>query len=283
MIAGLQGREPIGAVLTIGHKGPTGAPTDTDRLFIVVPQEVDGVRPPHPQFAAFNAAPAEKRTALRGVLVHAAAEDCWTYSRRAQLIQKPAHPNMRPQCSCEDGVTAHRWVLGGAPDAFEAMPCPGDRCQFAQSDGSRPPPCKPFLRFLFRPVWAANSPLPTPLMKYTSGGWNTAANFLGFFCYIKAQARQLGVERPNLYGLPFSLALVRKKRRGESGGRAFPVMTITPDVDLQSFLYAQGQHLAQLQAGSLPALTVDDEPPEVIDADFRSINPTRSTVPADQE
>ena len=36
-IAGVTGRVPVGAVLTIGLKGPSGAPTDRDRFYIKVP------------------------------------------------------------------------------------------------------------------------------------------------------------------------------------------------------------------------------------------------------
>ena len=37
MIEGLRGKEPVGAALTIGTKGPSGAPTDRDGSYIKVP------------------------------------------------------------------------------------------------------------------------------------------------------------------------------------------------------------------------------------------------------
>ena len=63
-IAGLDGNgnQPWGAVVTIGEKGPSGAPTNTDRFFIKKPQaettEFRGrsglVRRNHPDFEKFN-------------------------------------------------------------------------------------------------------------------------------------------------------------------------------------------------------------------------------------
>ena len=63
-IAGLDGNgnQPWGAVITIGEKGPSGAPTNTDRFFIKKPQaetaEFRGrsalVRRNHPDFEKFN-------------------------------------------------------------------------------------------------------------------------------------------------------------------------------------------------------------------------------------
>ncbi len=280
-IAGLTGREPVGAVLTVGHKvlvqgrtdrhgNPMTKPADTDRFFIVVPQEVEGFRAEHPSFTAFNTAEPSRRTVVRGNLLHASPEGAWEHHRKAQVLKGlEPHPAKGPHCM-GDGVRAQRWLNG----AYQDIPCPGDRCEFAQptvlqNGNEGPTPCKPWMRFLFRPRWPDGSSLPTPLMKYTSGAWNTTAHFLGFFEHVLSQAQQLGVERFSLYGLPFVLTLEHKKRKGETGSRTFPVVRISTDGDLLDFLDAQRKRIAAL--GTAPARAALPAPPPVptslLDAD----------------
>jgi hypothetical protein len=276
-IAGLKPREPVGAVLTIGHKSPKGFPTDTDRFFIVLPQEENGVRAPHPSFAAFNEAAPELRRTIRGVLIHGAQADCFEQHLKAQVLNK-AHPNKRPAC-VGDGMNAVRW-MGRGLDDFQAIPCPNDKCEFRQRVGDKPTPCKPWMRFLFRPRWAEGSKLPVPMMKLTSGSWHNASAFLGFFEHIRTQARALGVENPTLYGLPFVITLAKKKRRGDEGGRAFPILTISPDGDLQEFLILQHQRYQQLASAPRPLALTDREElsDDVVAADYRTVNPGRGPV-----
>ena len=231
-IEGLKGREPVGAVLTIGHKGPKGAPEQTDRFYLVVPQEVDGVRAKHPAYSLFNQAEPERRQLIRGNLVHASIGECFEYNRRAQNLPGLGHPMKAPSCS-GDGVRASRWD----GKEFKEIPCPGDKCQFAQSTGDKPTPCKPFMRLLFRIRWPDGNPLPSMLVKFTSGSWNTTKNIVGFFDHIEAQAINAGVEDYTLYGFPFQLLLMRKKVAGRP--RAFPIVSITPEVDVTSFLFEQ--------------------------------------------
>ena len=271
MIEGLTGRDPIGAALTIGHKGPKGNPTDTDRFFIVVPQEENGVRVPHPAFVPFNNADPEKRRTLRCVLIHASQDQCFGYNLRAQLLPgRKGHPQKRPLCSSNDSKTAERW--NGT--AFDKIACPNDKCEFRKAVGDGPTPCKPFMRILFRPVWPEGNPLPTPLMKLTSGSWNTTAAFLGFFQYIAQQAAALGVPEYTLYGLPFVITLGKKKRSGDAASaRSFPVLTVSPDVDLQRFLWSQQERFAKF-GGPVAALTDREQSAaEIVDADYRSIVP----------
>jgi hypothetical protein len=65
-IEGLQGKEPVGAVLTIGTKSTDkGFPTDRDRFYIKVPDSSNDVRVNHPAFTAFNGAAAELRRSIR--------------------------------------------------------------------------------------------------------------------------------------------------------------------------------------------------------------------------
>jgi hypothetical protein len=283
-IGGLTGREPIGAVLTIGHKGPKGNPTDTDRLFIVQPQEEDGIRKPHPAFVGFNTADADKRKSIRGILVHSSRAECFEHHLKAQVLPGLAHPNKRPAC-VGDGTHAVRWGKNGLDD-FRSIPCPNEKCEFRQRVGDKPVPCKPWMRFLFRPVWAQGSPLPAPLMKYTSGAWNTTSAFLGFFEYIEKQAAALGVTNYTLYGLPFVMTLAKKKRRGDEGGRAFPILSISPEGDLQAFLWAQHERIRAFRESGLArpgqavaALTDREQhADDVVEADYRTVNPGRGPV-----
>lgn len=289
-IVGLTGREPIGAVLTVGHKGPKGNPEHTDRFYIVVPNEVNGVRAEHPAFAAFNKAahPAladerheaydmaryqrelAARQIVRGNLVHASPEQCFEHHLKAQVLQgHPAHPAKAPHC-VGDGRNAKRW---DGRD-FREIVCPNEGCEFRQAPAAnKPTPCKPWMRFLFRPRWADGSPLPMPLMKFTSGAWNTTANFLGLFQYVAEQASALGVARYTLYGLPFTMQLTKKKRKGDEGGRAFPVVSIAPEVDLQEFLW--NQHTRALEYSSRPVAALTDreqQDPAELYADQRGVS-----------
>lgn len=268
MIEGLKPRDPIGAVLTVGRKGPSGAPVETDRFFFVLPQEVDGVRPLHPAFASFNKAEAERRTVIKGNLIHQTAEEAHELKLKAQILPNhQPHPSRAPACvGCGVGK-ANRWLDG----AYKEVPCPGPRCEFQQPQGKRPAPCRPFGRLLFRPRWDIPG-LPTPLTKLTTGSWNTASSILGFFEYIAKQAHSLGVSDYSLYGLPFSITLSKKKRRDDAGGRAFPVMSIAPEGDILEMLHAQRKRVAELGAPPPVAALTDREQqsPEEQGADGRS-------------
>lgn len=268
-IAGVTGVEPVGAVLTIGIKGadPRSPPTETDRFHIVLPHEDERhVRPLHPAFAGFNRAAQERRVTLAGNLVHATRGACFEWYRKAQVLPRhPPHPAKAPHC-VGDGVRAVRWTA----DGFHDIECPNERCEFAVApDPRKPPPCKPWMRFLFRPRWATDSPLPAPLMKFTSGAWNTTKSFVGFFDHIEAQVRALGIGTCSLYGLPFTLTLSRKTRSGD-GGRAFPVVSIAPDGDLLAWIAGQRADV-RLLALPVPLTDPTEQAPEVLHADWRAI------------
>ena len=128
-IAGLKGREPVGAALTIGIKGANGAPTEKDRFHIVWPRENPaGIRPHHPAFKRFNEAPVDKRTLVLGDLVHATRAECFEFSYRNQKSAgQPAHPNKVPFC-VGNGDRARRYFgldKEGAHD-FRDIVCPGE-------------------------------------------------------------------------------------------------------------------------------------------------------------
>lgn len=282
-IAGLTGREPVGAALTIGIKGPSGAPTNTDRFYFVLPHDEKRgeitVRPLHPSFSAYNDAEPKKRQMLRGNLVHANRAECFRHHLKAQVLPKPwlAHPNKRPAC-LGDGAVAVRYHGTGKDgvDDFREMVCPNDLCEFRQGDRKV---CKPFAQLLFRPRWPDGVALPQPLTKLTTGSWNSTSALLGFFGYVESQARELGVENPSLYGLPFSLTLSRKTM--PKRGAAFPVLSLSPDCDLIAFFLRQRADMAQLAASNrlaLPPATLTDpdlEDPDVLASDSESIAPSK--------
>ena len=82
-IQGVRGREPIGAALTIGIKGPRKAPIEKDRFHLLEPSESAGKdgqparRAPSPLFTFFNNAPAVKRRFVRGIIAHQRWNDCF--------------------------------------------------------------------------------------------------------------------------------------------------------------------------------------------------------------
>lgn len=273
-IAGLEGREPFGAALTIGHKGPKGNPTDTDRFFIVLPQQnADGIRPPHPAFKAFNEATAEVRQMLSGYLIHEKVEQMFQHQLKAQILPgRPGHPNKAPVC-VGDGKRAVRWD-GKDPKSFIDIQCPNDLCQYRQpSPEGKPTTCKPFMRFAFRVKWKDGSPLPAPLMKFTSGAWATTSNAIGFFDYIRTQATAMGMQDYSLYGMPFSMTLARRKNAAK--GQVNPVVYFSPEGDLNAFLAAQAMRRKEFSAMRPVAMLTDDNEKswDTQHADLVTINP----------
>ena len=263
-IKGLEGREPIAAAVTIGiKKGGSGYPVERDRFHVVNPREADGVRALHPAFASFNAAGADNRKVLLGNLVHASQQACFEYQLKAQVIGS-AHPDRKPAC-VGDGIHAVRWE-GPDPDDFMQIKCPNERCEFRLTE---PPKCKPFARLLFRLRWQDGVNLPTPLVKYTTGSWNTTANLLGFFEHIDRVARELGLEQYTLFGFPFILTL-QDQTKASTKSR-FPVVHISPEQDPVQFFMAQRQNIAQLQQQHLVALPELQDTGEVYE-DVQSIN-----------
>lgn len=274
-IEGLKGREPIGAVLTVGRKNPESKfPEHTDRFYLVLPQEVDGVRHEHPSFRPFNHADPEKRTVIRGNLVHSTRDGCFGYKLKAQVLPGvPEHPQKRPHCT-GDGVKAERW--DPESKTFKQIACPNEKCQFRQpymhNGKERPSPCKPDMKLLFRIRWPEGNPLPSMLVKYVSGAWNTTGFVVGFFDYIEKQAASMGIKEPNLYGFPFQMVLTRKKRSGDkSTARAFPVVQITPEMDVIDFLRQQHVRLAEIGVTPVVSLLEVVDPEEEL-ADSRSLS-----------
>ena len=297
-IAGLQSKEPVGAVLTVGTKGANGAPTDRDRFYLKVPDSQGNERVPHPAFAAYNFFPQlgeeaseqqrgqhrerehAKRRNMHAVLVHASEVDVFEWHRKAQKLPAPFQNHSKlPSCT-GDGVTAKRLAMVGDKVEFKDIPCPNDLCQFAIAPNERTPPCcKPWARLLFQPVWNSGSdgkpsPLPTPLMKFTTQSWHTVAGLVGMFKHISEQAALLGAQHGvNLYGLPFEMTLIQKSDAEKKS--KFPVVRFSPTVTLQEFLIRQAQRVQQLAAGPsyIGLLDAPEQDPDVLLADKATIEP----------
>lgn len=282
-IAGLEGREPVGAVLTIGVKGPRGNPTDTDRFHLVVPtMGADGRRALHPDFKRWHAAPIDHRQVVHANLVHVTEEDAWGYRLKAQVLpgdRWPAHPDKRPACE-GDGVTATRYFGETGTDDFREIPCPNEACEFRQG---KPKPCGAFGTLYFRIRWPEGVSLPSPLVKWSTASWNSVRNVEGFFEHVRTQAEELGVESPSLYGLSFSMTLSRKTKPSERA--AFPVVSISPECDLVDFFLAQRRRRAELGGGELKLLPAgardpEESTPEEAFADFATITPGHVKKPS---
>lgn len=291
-IAGLVGREPIGAALSVGIKGPSGAPTEKDRFHVLLPaagvaqfKKRDGstysaqYREAHPSFVAFNTAQVERRTVVPARLAHARVEECWEYRLQAQVLPGIAHPRRAPACM-GDGKRAQRW--DPKAESYTDIPCPAERCPFSRppADG-KPTPCKPWMRFLARFDWPRvdGKGLPNVPFRYASGSWNTVKNFLGFFESFRANCRNLGVDPDAvlLFGLPVALQL--QERTDPSAQHRFPVVSITVagDGDLLAWILAQGERVQALR--DVPrVLALTEIPPESAGDDYDLVN--AGSIPA---
>ena len=266
-ISGLRPRMPLGAALSVGIKGPSGAPTQTDRFFFVSPYDSsDGnrrIRPQLPQFSAWNQAEAKDRQMIRGNLVHASRAECFAFHLRAQVLSGkwPAHPQKRPACT-GDGKRATRYY-GDTPEDFREIECRNELCEFRQGNVKL---CKPFAQLLFRPRWANGENLPMPLTKLTTGSWNSVSALQGFFAYVDDQARQFGLPSYSLFGLPFTVQLTfRTKPQAQ---QRFPVLAFSPDCDLIEFFAMQRRRIAA--AGGSVALLPEGEPVALTDPEMQS-------------
>lgn len=277
-IEGLDGRDPIGAALTIGRKGSSGAPTETDRFFFVQPVDTkvgdQRVRPLHPSFSAYNEADAKLRQSLKCNLVHERREDCFEHYLRAQVLSSkwPAHPQKRAACT-GDGTKATRFFgfkEDKSEDWREIDSC-GETCEFRIGDRKL---CKPFARLLFRPRFDSGK-FPSLLTKLTSGSWHSVSAMLGFFQFIDDLARGLGMQSYSLIGLPFVITLSTKTK--PQAAQRFPVMSFSIDGDPVAFFLAQRENVRILSGGEpklIPASLSDDEQqlPEIVASDLSSIN-----------
>ncbi len=279
-IHGLKGREPIGAALSVGVKGPRGNPTRTDEFFLVSPTEGDNkIRPLLPQFAQFNEHPdAARRKMIRGNLVHSVRRECFEHHLRAMVEPgKPMHPDRRPWCT-GDGERAERWV-GPGPQDFRTITCPHERCEFRQRKANAMPACRPWMRLLFRLRWPDGNPLPTYTVKYTSAGWRTITGALGMFEALERAMSQMGAVNVPLYGYPIVLSLTMRTQPSQN--RRYPVVDIVGETDPVEWVLLQKGRLAEIAAA--PQIEALDSPEQVAAAagDHALINPGPITVLGD--
>jgi hypothetical protein len=260
-IAGLEGKEPYGVVLSIGIKNDQGGfPREKDRFHLLepLPQRVkvkgrtELIRRHHPRFHAFNSADKAMRRMVTCQIVHKQRDACFEHKLLNYRVKgRPHHPNNLPFCT-GDGVTASRYVglVDGHP-SFDRITCPHDRCEFRQAptlpDGREgPKACKPWMKLLFRLVWA-NSKMPTAECLFTSGSWNNAKHALGFFDNLHAKAVMvLGNGRPySLGGYRFTLTLGEKTNAQRQS--IYPVVTFAPIHDPIEFFTAQLDRMQRLE------------------------------------
>jgi hypothetical protein len=268
-IKGLTGTVPISAVLTIGKKGPTGAPVEKDRFYIKDVQADDNdVRGEHPLFAKYNHADPKHRKYIQGNLMHAEIPKAWTHRLAAYRGPKGTNPpNRKPFC-VGDGRQAVQF--DESSQQFLEIDCPNDLCQFRQ--GAKPL-CKPSATLIFRVRWHEGSSLPSLMMKFSTKSWYTIRYMLGVFEQVESAADGFGVE-PNVFGLPFSLRLTEETNREKKS--RFPVVVMQIETDLVEFFERQAdrQSNARLAAPQdAPQLTTaSDEAADYLDHEELSPN-----------
>ncbi len=300
-IEGLGGNVPTAAVVSVGRKGPRGAPVERDRFFILHPDaesksfaKKDGgtydalQRPLHSRFKIWNdkaAANAPECATLLGNIVFPTEAQSWVAHLRAQQLGKAAGtppgggtyatpPGGRPACT-GDGRRASRFngVLDGECQYLD-IACPNDLCHFRQEIGGARI-CKPFGRLYFMLRWPQESQLPRVLAKWTTASWANVSNVRGLFDYVLQFGREAGIDNPNLMGLPFVMTLNTKSKPEK--GRSFPVVHFSVDGDLLDFFANQRKRLQLAGGGPVRLLGGNTDPAEldaeVIDLDVDTILP----------
>jgi hypothetical protein len=302
-IATLTGRRRVPCTLTIGRKGPNGAPIEKDRFHILTGdpedrdfQKRDGgtykapMRDGHPEYEAFNKAGASYRRSIPIRLQHLTVPEMWEHRYGCASGAKgiPLHPAKAQVCK-GNGVIADRWN----GDGWSRIVCPGELCEYRQSQGldyqQKPtkPPCGPWMRLIARFDWTRDGKqLPNRPFKFTSGGWGTTSEFKGFFDEFERLCLGLGVNPLDvpIFGMPVRLTLVEKTNPKLKSRYSVVSPTMDGDDDLVSWI---GKQLSRRQefrglamAAPLPALTDrEQQEPMIIAADYENISPGLS-VPA---
>ena len=278
-IAGVTGRTPIGAAISVSRRDRrNGPPAHKDGFWIMDTHEDNGMRNMHQQYSFFNNAAPNLRQTLQGYLIHHTEVECFEWHRQAMVLPGLSmHPRKRAHCK-GDGVKALRWtgnvrVDDGVND-FAEIECLGDKCEFAQAPSpNKPPPCKPWMRFIFLLTWKEGTQYPPILAKFTSGSWNTLQNFVGFFADIKHASEALGVPNYSLIGYPLTLHHIFKTQPDRN--RRFQVIEISPRMPALQFLGEQAQRIKAIKAeyGQLEAITDQTQlEPKTIYEDHKAIS-----------
>lgn len=296
-IAGLEGREPVGAILRVGRKHPQkGYPIDRQRFYVAkTTQDASGAKPLHPAFAPFNAPvedPSTRATVLMGI-VHATRDECSEMYLRNQRSPRGSNPpNMRPFCT-GDGISASRW--DGERGEFCGIACLNEACEYRQpGSGHRGQgrACKPHARLLAQILWRREVAgldvdksrlMPSVLCRFTSNSWNTAAAIKGFFDAWDRLALQLTrqgadlvdtaqnmetgeheiiARKFSLVGAKFELSLQEKAdkdpRTGES--RRYPIVVMSPVDDPLTHLLHQATAIQQIRDSGRAAVAMLRDP-----------------------
>lgn len=272
-------RQSIPVAVATGRKPDTGfGILDKDRFFLVNfradGKGKDARRALHPAYAKFNALPesndktvVEKHNAarriLRGYIVHADEASAYWSNYRAQVLQGHQCPSGAPSCE-GNGKTARRWMRD--VNDYATIPCPGDKCEHQRptvGNNGRPQraACTPYGCIVFQ-LRFDNA--PCLLAKYESRGFETVGALEGFFQSVRDQAATLGVENPNLYGLPFVMDW--SPRSNAQAQTKWYALSISPDLPpgmtLADFLLASASQRRELAKDRLESVGV----PTVVDA-----------------
>lgn len=266
-------RQSIPVAVATGRKPEAGyGILDKDRFFLVNSRAdgkgKDARRALHPAYGSFNEvcpsqdkAAVEKHNAvrrvLRGYVVHASEADAYWSNYRAQLLTGHQTPTGAPSCE-GNGVTARRWMRDATD--YVSIPCPGAKCEFQRpttGNNGRPqrPACTPYGCIVFQLRF---NNAPCLLAKYESRGFESVGAMEGFFKSVRDQAAILGVENPNLYGLPFVMDW--SPRSNASAGTKWYALSISPDLKsgmtLADFLLASAAQRRELSNDRLAAVDI---------------------------
>lgn len=304
-IEGLEDSVPVGCKVSVGRKSPGGEPYETDRFYILrkdaeqreFAKKAGGTyKAPqadqHPAFAAWNAVAerdAKAASTIYGYVAFPTQAESWNHNLDAPELRQigdsktppgggtyEAPPRGRAACR-GDGKRAQRFAGLDAQQnpTYLDIPCPNQLCPFRQERGGSID-CRPFGRLYFMLRWPNNEGMPRLLTKLINRSWESCSNINGFFRYVDTFAREAGITKPNLMGLPFVLTVTKKVSAAKK--RRYPVLSMSPDGDLVEFFGRQVARL-QLAAGTVPrallggALSAEENTAEAIALDYESIVP----------
>ena len=234
-IDGLKGIEPVGAVLSVGKKGPSGAPVQKDVFHLLEPHpDSRDRRHPHPLFGPFTSAKDEYRKTVTLQLVHQTRDECFQHHLKMfKNPNGPNHPQKVPAC-VGNGTRSRRFFgMNGEEADFRDGPCLNSKCEFRIGNK---PACKPWFRLLARIIWR-DSNMPTMLVKLQSASWYSTKAALGFFDHIDAAARMVGLKSYSLGGFTFTATV--SERTSPQKKRRYPVLVFSPLTDATSWCLAQ--------------------------------------------
>lgn len=248
--------------ITAGIKGPSGSPTEKDRLHVLkyMPEpakfvsrkgdETQGLRrSPHPDFNSLG-----KITELPGRLIFADINDSLSLSLVCQKTSvKSNNPDTgAPYCS-NPGVSpfATRWVNG----QWKQVGCNFKTCPYALKKE-----CKPRTSLIYE---VTNPRDGRPMSaSYESGGFKTLARFVSFVLTLQKRMREVSLDVYS--GLPVRLHLGERTSSDGTTHSRHPVVDITTDGDIFAGVHHTANKIrAAVEAGlSLRRLlTARDAPP----------------------